>query len=750
VDNQKPDEIKKENPESTETKQVKEIVMNDKSDAFTADERKEIVSMVRADVDYMEDVQKDYIAQKKLDLQHYHMESPSELEGLEKSNWQSDRNLGLGRAVADSYIATLLATGWNPDSINIVATKTLDIDNRTNQEKFIKWGMGKHEANAAPEVRDFVHNRVVVGSSFFKIYRKTWDEWVDKRIPVKNKKGETTRYEIKTEKVKLQRGVIENIPDIDDILMPEYGKNIQELPCFAQILHLYGENVLGLIDRGVLRPKDKEQYKLKLRNNAFDAKERVLGEEKLKSLGVSQSSMTDVDVRRMPIDLYEWYGMYTKDGRTERFRMIVDLTNDELLSGKPVRKINRSGKIPFVGGALAKEPGMLRGVSLMQIIAPIVNAFNNVFNQKSDFQYVTNCPFGFHNPEEGYTNQTYELQPMTSYPVAGKPNESVYFPNIQRSMAWAESDIRILLEILERLTGAATYFQTNGKGVSGTATRDMLIDKNSETRFGLWVFGLQQDICEAVSMWFELYQDYPPKNLAERVVGADGKQLFRNLSIDSLRGDTDVQMTPDTVAGSKQYRKQLQLWAIESSAQCVWLNPQMNPRGNWQLWADTYKEILNMSDSEVTRYLGEQPKAKFDEAELNNEWYRFMNGEDFDPPEGQTALAIQHMEGHLKQKEEKYHLLDKEYRPVFDAHLFKTMVNALKFMKDMQTNAMADRMAAGAIIRGQEMGVTPPGQAMPGQPGMGQPAQPGLPAPGAIAAPGSAPVQGQPMGGMGA
>lgn len=229
-------------------------------------------------------------------------------------------------------------------------------------------------------------------------------------------------------------------------------------------------------------------------------------------------------------------------------------------------------------------------------------------------------------------------------------------------------------------------------------------------------------------MWFELYQDYPPKGLAERIVGEDGKTLFPNLSIDSLRGDTNVQMTPDVVAGSKAYRKQLQLWAFQAGQQMMWLNPQVNPAGNWNLCADTLKEILGMSDNEVKRYLGEQPKAKFDEGELNNEWYRFMNGEDFDPPEGETALALQHMEGHLKQKEEKYHLLDEEYRPNFDAHLFKTMVNAMKFLKNAQKEQMANAMAANAIAQG---GGNMPNQAQPMQPGANvaqpSPMQPPMP-----------------------
>lgn len=720
---------KKDKPESTESKTVVDIKVETESDIFTSAEKTDIVQIVRDDVEYGILIQTDYVAQKVLDLQHYHCEKPSKLEGLDKKRWMSDRNLGLARAVADSYQAVLLTTCWTPDSINYVATRTNDINNKVNQEKFTKWGMGKQEANTHPEVDGFIHNRVVVGFSCLKIYKKTWEEWVDKRIPVKNKAGKTYKWEIKTEKVKMEKGLIENIPDIDDILMPEYGKNIQELPFFVHVLHLDGEIVLSYIDRKVFKPADKEKYKEKLYSHAYSEYKSKLSDEKLKAKGVSsEADVGEIDIRRLPIHLHEWYGYYTKNNRTERYRFIVDLENDEVLSGKPVRKINRSGKIPFAGGTLDKEPGMLRGTSLMQLIATVVNAFNNVFNQKSDFQYVENCPIGFYVPDEGYTQQKYELEPMVNYPVAGPDaSRSVYFPNLQRSMAWADSDYRILLEILERLTGAASYFNTQQLR-NKTLGQDLLVDKQSETRFGLWVARIMEDVQEAIGMWFELYQDYPPKNLAERVLGKDGKQLFNNLSIDSLRGEGAVQMTPDTVAGSKMYRMQLQMKTWEVAGGMIWLNPQVNPRGNWQLCADTLKELRGYTDDEIVRYLGEQPKAKFSDTELDSEWTRFMNGEDFDPPEGETAIAMQHLQGHQKQKDEKYQDLDEEYRPNFDAHIFKTMINAMKFMKNVQTEAMVNKMAAGQIADQEYMGKPPVKPA-------GQPAPMVVPAPGGPAAP---------------
>jgi len=720
---------KKDQPEKVDVKTVEKIKIDTKSDAFSSEERKELLKIIKDDVEHGEKVQAQYIAQKIKDEQHYHSEKPSKIEGLSKLKWMSDRNLGLARAIADIFQAVFLATCWNPDSINYVATKKTDVNNRENQIKFTKWGMGAHEANAKPEVDDFIHNRIVAGGSFFKIFRKVWDEWVDRRIPKKNKDGNTYAYEIKTEKKTFQKGVIENISNIDDILMPEYGRNIQELPFFIHVLHLDGETVLGYLDKKRFIPENVAEYKKKLKNHAYSEKESQLGAERMKQLKLTADTMDDVDIRRLRIDLHEWYGYFTKDGKTEKFRICVDLVNDEFLAGKPVRKINRSGKIPFAGGSLCKEPGQIRGDSLMKIIAPIINAFNNVFNQKSDFQYVTNCPIGFHNPDEGYSKQVYELEPMKSYPVSGDPSRSVYFPNLSRSMAWAESDMRILFEVLERLTGAASYFLTT-QTKKGTLGRDIMVEEKGETKFGLWVSRIQENICEAISMWFELYQDFPPKNLAERILGADGKQLFRNLSIDTLRGDSSVQMTPDTTSGSKAYRRQLQMMLFQIGQNMVWLHPQVNPKGNWNWCADMLKEIANWTDSDVRRYLGEEPKAPFDEAELETEWTRFMNGEDFEPPEGETALSLQHLTGHTKQKAEKYDQLDEEYRANFDSHLFKTTVNFQKFLRNAQRDMIANQMATSEIMGREQAGMGAPPQRPAPAPATAPPVTP--PAPGGM------------------
>jgi hypothetical protein len=198
------------------------------------------------------------------------------------------------------------------------------------------------------------------------------------------------------------------------------------------------------------------------------------------------------NLKNAPIDILEWYGTLTVAGKTERYRCHVEPTTETLLSIKPLRKITRSGKFPFIGGGLIRRPGFFHGKSLPRLVAPVSNAFNNVWNQKSDFQYFENCPFFFYKPDENFQKQQVELVPGLGIPTDDPTKINV--PNLSRSMAWAQQDMDMLNQLLEKLTGAASYFMNNQEGTSGTATRDVLINQKSEVRFGLWASRIIADI----------------------------------------------------------------------------------------------------------------------------------------------------------------------------------------------------------------------------------------------------------------
>ncbi len=682
------------------------------TDAFSETEQKAIVKMIIQDISADEKVNNQWIEQRKKALQRANAEKPSILNPeIKKRDWQSDRNLGVSPAIGDTYKATFQATCWNPDSIHVIATEVNDINNKDNVERFCKWIIGKNEVNALPEVEDYIANKVDQGFAIFEIYRKVWYEWIDRRI----KKRDGT-YEIKTEKVRFEKAVLENIDNLDDILMPRYGKYIQQLPHIIRVLHFMGDDILefGKKDKAGksvfmnIDPKMVMKFKIQADPAMKDSIENLRAED----LGLED--VVDEEFRALPIDIYRWYGWYTKNGKRERYRFLIEPKTETFLSGKPLRKITKTGKYPFVGGPFDKVTGQLRGKDLHALIKDPVDAFNETWNQKNDFQYVTNCPFGFHKAGEGYTKAVYNLEPGVNYETPGNPSEEIYFPNFQRSMAWAEQDIRILYEVMEKRTGAASYFQTTERNTSGTLGRDMLVAKNSETRFGKWIAAFQDEFSEAITMLLNIYQEHTPKNLGERVLGEDGKKLFPNLSVETLRYNADARVEPDTIAGSKVYEKQVFMWAYQTLSQSFWFNPQLNPKGSWLLTRDTMKR-QGMPAPEI--YLPPQPKPELGSGrDVDNVWARLMQGEEVGLEDNWNIPEI--LAGLYKKMTDSYYDLDEEYRPNLEKLMFDLNVGYELFLKKMQDQMMADNLAKQAIMAGQGGGMP---QGPMGQPGAIQP-----------------------------
>lgn len=664
-----------------------------KSDAFGPEEQKKVVKMVVQDIASAEIDMAGWIDKKSEDTKHYLGAKPSELEDLDKEDWQGDRNLGLCASVCDAYQATLLQTCWNPETIRFKHTEVGSPQNKQNLETVAKWMVDRSEMDYFPEIDDYIHNRITLGVSFAEVHWKVWHEWIDKRIL----NVSTNKYKIKTEKKRFEKAELTNIANPEDLMFVDFGKNLQSLPWVIHVWHKYASEIWEDRKKEIYKNID-EKWIDEMRTIKYP-KNTKIEEARTDELGEAGYDNID-DLRDHPVDVYVWYGWYEKDGKREKYRFAIEPQTQTFLSGKPLRKITRNGKYPFTGGPLIRIPGHVRGKSIPALIAPIVNAFNNIYNQKSDFQYVTNCPFGFYNPaiSEGYTQQEFKIKPMTLFPVDGNPTDNVYVPNLARSMAWAVEDINILMELLERLTGAASFFMTNRQGVSGTATRDIMIQEKSETRFGQWVMRLNYDICELINVSIGLYQDWAPPKLGDRILNDEGQQVIRNFSIDAIRGGFSAIMSPDFLSGSKTLEKQVALWGFENLVNTIWLDPRINPTGNYNLVADTARKV--MGEQDVERYLGKRPKVlQGSSDEVEQEWGRFMNGEDFDPIAGEDPA--EHFMGHMKQHDEKYYKLDEEYRPIFDRHLMKSSINFVNYLKKIQNEQASNMMAMGMIGQGQ-------------------------------------------------
>lgn len=701
----------KETPKSEPDKDKDKLPED--TDSFSEEEQKSIVKLVIQDIEADEGVQQEWLKRRKKALLHKHSAKPSVIEGIKKKSWQSDRNLGVAAAISDAYLSTLFATCWNPDSIHFVPTQEADINNKDNLEKFMKVIVGKNHANMTPEVDDYIQNKIDQGFSIAEIYREVTYDWVDRTIPnIDKATGKPNgTFKTQTEKIRRERGVFENIDNLEDILIPRYGDEIQRLPHIMRIVHIYGDDMIQAGKDGKFVNVTANMV-MKFKVNADASKNET---EKVRADVLGLADVVDEEFRAQPIDVYRWYGWYTtKSGRREKFRFEIERKTETFLSGKPLRKITKTGKYPFVGGPFDRIPGQLRGNDIFILIEDPINALNELWNQKADFQYVENCPIRYHKNTEGYTKNTYDIEPGVSYPTAGNPAEEIYAPTSQRSMAWAESDFRMLFEVIEKRTGSATYFQTNERNQSGTATRDMIVSRSSETRFGKWVTRIQDELAEGVTMLASIYQEHIPDNLGERLLGEDGKRLFRNLSIETIRYAADAHMEPDVVAGSKTYERQVSLWAAEYLSKSIWMDPRINPKGNWLLTADTMKK---QGVASPERYLPPEPKPELGAGKtVKDVWSRLIQGEVVEPEDGWDLPEV--LTGLYQKAKDNYFDLDPEYRSNLDMLIFKTEIALRELQKKLIEEQMASQLAQRAMGMGPQGPQMPPGGQPAQQPGM--------------------------------
>ena len=671
-----------------EIKTPKRVEYDPTSDEFTPTEQEKIVKQVCVDFDVNTERMKKYFEDRRLDIQHYEGEKPSILEGVKKKAWQSDRNLMICQSICDTYHSVLYAMCWNIDKMRVIDSEATDSNDATKWDKMMRYIVSRNEANCSSEVDDFIHNRVVQGFSVLKVGWEVTKDWCDRRIP-NNKKG----YTIKAEEIVRERGTVKNIANIEDIRIPNYGNTMQEQKNIIEILHLYISDIKNYSDDGIFVKVDSETIKKLSAGNL----ESLSIDEKRKSLDLIDAD--DPETLSKPIDILEWYGYWTKNGKTERYRFHVDYNSKTFLSGKPLRKITRTGKYPYSGGALIRKPGLLLGKSLPKLMRDLVNSINNVYNQKSDFQYVGNCPFGFYVPNENYTKQEFELTPGVMFPVDSVPQDKVYFPNIQRSEVWGYQDIQLLFELLERSTGAGSYFQTS-KTKEQTATFHTLMDEKSQNRFSIIVSRILADISESLTMLMNNYQDWCPPELGDRILGEDGKKLFKNLSVETLRGNPDVRIDADVTAGSKAFKRDLMLWASTFLQGTLWFDPRVNPYGNHKLISDTSKA---MGLDNIESYMPPQPKPMWAESsDVNALWTKIAQGEEPELTADMNAPVL--FQGLSQKMAEKYDELDPEYKPIAQRVMFAAQVLMITQIKQKQEEEMANQLAM-KMIANREGGV---------------------------------------------
>jgi hypothetical protein len=660
-------------------KKTSKEVDPDKSMGFTSIEQKKIVEMVQEAVDSDVDLLKEWQEEKARDLQRAMGKKPSEVQGLKKKSWMSDRDIGLCGAICDATRSTTLARTANADMLTVTPTEDNDIDRSKNVERFMKWAISDPKKKFQNVALGAITNTVQTGIAFLKIGWKRESKYINERTV--DEKGNVS-YEY-GKKVIHEDGFIENVADVDDILCPDYGEDINDLDHFIVINHMTVADLEAYKERGqFINVTDdlKKANKGKVNEQGIDSQKGVKDEQQ----GIIPQSREKESASN--VDIYEYYGYYKKNGKNEKYRFYVELETATFLGGKPLRDIVPSARLPYVAVPFDIIPGRIRSLSLIKKTKDITDQINCIYNQNTDYQTIQNNPAFVGSSSDTKIKGRTEVSPG-DFVKSGDPS-NVRALTHQASFSWADSQFNFLLSQLEKRTAQPGLFQT-ADSKKTTATRDVIVDENSKVRQGLEVSAVISAFSEALNLLLEQYQYFAPPTMGTRVLGKDGKKLFDDFKPADILGRYDIKIAEDIVGGNRAFKANLAMKRLEIGLQDPFV--KNNANGMWQLFNDTYRDLgIDNPD----KYQAKQPPSddKISD-EVEDEFFRMQQGDEIDPPEGKSAQALVHLQEHTKQRIEQAYQLDEKALEELDRHILITMKNVQDFQQEMQNEQISNELA---------------------------------------------------------
>lgn len=320
----------------------------------------------------------------------------------------------------------------------------------------------------------------------------------------------------------------------------------------------------------------------------------------------------DIKIRNEPVEVLKWYGSFDSDGDgfAEDVRVYINPEHKIYLGGIQITKVTKSGRRPIDFSKIEsriENPEENWGYGILECVKELAEEIDAIFNQMSDANTLMILTPGFYDPGGDLEAGSLYLQPNKITPVSD-PQRNMYFPQINSPIEKMIAAIRLVIEFIERLTGASSYVmgkESEIVGGSGTATRTNAIMASANERFGLPAERLRRGAANIIRQHLDLLQLNIPQGLEQRILGDDGNPIFspNELSQLGIAGEYDCFLLPDPSAGSKGAEQQI----AQMFYSILMQNPLVatNPVSIYKLTADFIK-AYGKNEKE---YIGPAPDA---------------------------------------------------------------------------------------------------------------------------------------------
>lgn len=323
--------------------------------------------------------------------------------------------------------------------------------------------------------------------------------------------------------------------------------------------------------------------------------------------------LANVRRRNLPVECLEWHGGIDLDGDgfPELHRILICPQSRVYLSGVALKDLSSRGirHLDFTTFAPRfDEPMSLRGLGVLEQVKELALEIDAIFNQLTDANSLAVLRPFFYDPSGDLDAPAVNLAPNKGTPLPN-PQQNIYFPEINIPTEKLLNAITMVMEFIERLTGASAYVmgkESEIVGGSGTATRTNAIVGAAGQRHAIPINRMRLGAARILTQHLDLVQKNIPPGLESRVLGEKGEPVFEanELTAEGIRGEFDAYLLPDESLGSKEAERQLAQMLYQLLIQNLIVSS--DPTKIYKITAD----LLKAYGKDPESYLGVAPDVK--------------------------------------------------------------------------------------------------------------------------------------------
>ncbi len=524
----------------------------------------------------------------------------------------SNRSLKIAMAIIDLLHSRMFPIVWNEDLIKWKPTEKTDKAKVERINKLMNWWI-----RVKIRAKDFFDKWCKLAVSYGDVATEIcWDiKYIDigeiTETPILDEFGIQLREKDgtpsinKEKKLKIEERTKTEIISRENIFL---GRDLQEDPVVIKCNWLYSE-LEQMEQEGKAVNVSEPLYE---NSNFLKAKiENTINETFAYSTAENLETIKEIKLRSTPIDVLKCYRKIDidRDGFAEDVRLLIDPLRKVFLGGVAVKDISKRGKRPIDFtkiNDLIEDPTALEGYGYLEMVMPLAEEIDAIFNQLTDANTLSILKPGFYDPSGNLVPQNITIAPNKLIPVSN-PQRNIYYPDFQIPTERLIVAIRTVMEFIERLTAASSYVlgrESEIVGGSGTATRTQAIVGAAEQRFAIPAEKLREGAGRILTLILDQVQKNIPPGLENRILGEDDEPIFNSneLTDEGISGEYDAYLLEDASLGSDSSQRQL----ISNLYALLLQNPLVasNPNNLYSITAS----LIEAHKENPVDYIGPEPE----------------------------------------------------------------------------------------------------------------------------------------------